>query len=85
MFSFPSASKYCIYMARQGLILHPKPTLPKSTSQALPPLQIKPKQYWLSSFWAQVINPASEILSRALSGGKEMSLSLLLSETDAHG
>lgn len=52
-------------------ILHLEPS-PKSTLQALPPPQIKKnnKQYWLSSFRAQIINPAGENLGRALSGGK---------------
>lgn len=54
-------------------IPHLEPS-PKSTSQALPPHQKTPpdKQYWLSSFRAQIINPAGEVLSRALSSGKDV-------------
>lgn len=70
------------------LILHLE-TLPKSTSQALSPHQIiiiikktqTSKQHWLSSFRAQIIPPADEILSGAGKGG---CLSLL-NKTDACG
>lgn len=43
---------------------------PESTSQALPSPQRNNKQCWLSSFWAQIINPSGVSLSKALSGGK---------------
>lgn len=54
-------------------------TFTLSTSQALPFPQRNNKQCWLSSFWAQIINPSGVNLSRALNGGKGGCTSVFLS------